>query len=368
MRDILRQLPQLIRSGQRAALCTVVRTVGSTPQKPGARLLILPDFRNVGTLGGGCVEAEARKQAAALMRSGERRLLKFQLDNDYGWDDGLICGGSMSIFVDLTDRDEDATLYAELTRLVEDDVPVVLATVVDAPTQSLLGRKLLFSGNGSRVGTLGSPELDDAVPNVGVRALEENEPQTWRSDNDTTVYIEAILPQVKLVVAGAGHVGAAVCRFAAICDFHVTMIDDRSEYANAANLPDAHRIVVADIAKTLEETPMTPLTFVVIVTRGHRNDEECLHAVINTNAGYKGLIGSRRKIKLIFDDLRERGIAAERLAEVHAPIGLDIGSKTVPEIAISIVAELIQVRNSSKLSHLVETFRFAATELTVQNA
>ena len=247
-------------------------------------------------------------------------------------------------------------------------MPVVLATVVDAPTQPPIGRKLLFGGDGSRVGTLGSSELGDAIPAVGVRALQENEPQTWRSGDGTTVYVEAILPQVKLLVAGAGHVGAAVCRFAAMCDFHVTVIDDRTEYANAANLPDAHRVVVADIASTLQETPMTPLTFVVIVTRGHRNDEECLRAVINTNAGYKGLIGSRRKIKLIFDDLREIGIPADRLAEVHAPIGLDIGSKTVPEIAVSIVAQLIQVRNSSKLSHLAESFRFGASELTVQNA
>jgi len=347
-------------------VCTVVHTVGSTPQKPGARLLILPDFRNVGTLGGGCVEAEARKQAAALMHSGERRLLKFQLDNDYGWDDGLICGGTMRIFVDLTDREEDAVIFSELNRLVDNDVPVLLATVVEASSRERVGRKLLLGGDGSRIGTLGSSLLDNAVASVGRRALERNEPQLWHGEDGTSVYVEAILPQVKLLIAGAGHVGAAVCRFAAMCDFHVTVIDDRAEYANRANLPDAHRIVVGDIASTLAAMPMTPWTFVVIVTRGHRNDEECLHAIIHTNAGYKGLIGSRRKIKLIFDDLRERGVSPDRLAEVYAPIGVDIGSKTVPEIAISIVAQLIQVRNSSRLSHLVESFPFG--EEALQNA
>lgn len=357
MREILKEVPSLVRSQQRAALCTVVHTVGSTPQKPGARLLLLPDGRSVGTLGGGCVEAEARKQAAALRYSGERRLLRFQLDNDYGWDDGLICGGSMSIFVDLTDREEDAEIFAELSRLLENDVPVVLATIVEAPSQRLLGRKMLFGGDGSRLGSLGCSE-EEMVLRLGARALERNEPQTGSSEEGVTFYVEAILPQVKLLIAGAGHVGAAVCKFAALCDFHVTVIDDRSEYANPAHLPDAHRIIVGDIAKTLAQMPMTPMTFVVIVTRGHRNDEECLHAIINTNAGYKGLIGSRRKIKLIFDDLRALGIPEERLAEVYAPIGLDIGSKTVPEIAVSIVAQLIQVRNSNKRSSLVESFRF----------
>lgn len=358
MREILKQVPSLVRSQQRAALCTVVHTVGSTPQKPGARLLLLPDGRSIGTLGGGCVEAEARKQAAALRYSGERGLLRFRLDNDYGWDDGLICGGSMNIFVDLTDRVEDAEIFDELSRLLENDIPVVLATVVEAPSQRLLGRKVLFGGDGSLLGSLGYPEGEEVIPRLGRRALEQNEPQTWRSGEGVTLYVEALLPQVKLLIAGAGHVGAAVCKFAALCDFHVTVIDDRSEYANPAHLPDAHRIIVGDIAQTLAHMPLTPMTFVVIVTRGHRNDEECLHAIINTNAGYKGLIGSRRKIKLIFDDIRAMGVSEERLAEVYAPIGLDIGSKTVPEIAVSIVAQLIQVRNSSKRTSLVESFQF----------
>jgi xanthine dehydrogenase accessory factor len=363
MHDILSLLPELAATGQRAALCTVTDTVGSTPQKAGAKLLILPDLRNVGTLGGGCVEAEARKQAVGIMVSGARRLLSFRLDDDYGWDDGLICGGSMKVFVDLTDRPADAGVYRAMQRLLEAGVPAVLATVVEVGDDSegvVLGQKLLLGLDGRRVGTLGAASLDDEVLSAAAKALEENRPYTWRAPRAAvSVFLEGVLPQVHVLIAGAGHVGAAVSRFAAMCDFRVTVVDDRPEYANAQNLPDAHEIIVGDIPAALADDPKGPMTFVVIVTRGHRHDEECLHAVIQSDAGYIGLIGSRRKVKLIFDDLRAMGIAEERLANVYAPIGVDIGSKTVPEIAISIVAQLIQQRNTRKVRNVADAFRAA---------
>ena len=351
MSRILRQLPQIIRSGQRAAYCSVVKTVGSTPQKAGAKLLILPTFQSVGTLGGGCVEAEARKQAAQLMQTGQRKLLQFQLDNDYGWDDGLICGGRMNIFIDLTDRPEDAELFEKMNALLDADIPAVTATVVESPDRGKLGQKLLIGLDGTRVGSLDEAPL---LP-FAVKALETHQPQLLQSDDKTeAVYVEAALPKIRLVIAGAGHVGSALARLANFCGFHVCVIDDRPEFANAQNIPDADEIVVQDLAEALRERNIDPMTFVVIVTRGHHHDEECLHAVINSNAGYIGMIGSRRKIKLIFDDLIEMGVNPDRMTRVHAPIGIDIASKTVPEIAVSIAAQLIQVRNTQKLGGFAE--------------
>ena len=196
----------------------------------------------------------------------------------------------------------------------------------------------------------GTSALDSDVVPITVEALESRAPEIWHTaDESVTVFVEPVLPQIRLVICGAGHVGAAVSRFASMCDFRVTVIDDRGEYAHAQNLPEADEIIVAEIAEALTRVRIDPMTFVVIVTRGHRNDEECLGAVAESDAGYIGMIGSRRKIQLIIEDLAEAGISTDRLGRVHAPIGIDIGSQTVPEIAVSIVAQLIQARNTSKV-------------------
>lgn len=350
MRDIYRMIPELTANRSRAAYCTVVDTVGSTPQKEGAKLLILPTMASVGTLGGGCVEAEARKQAARLMQTNSRKLLDFKLDSDYGWDDGLICGGSMRIFVDLMDRPDDGHLFVEMERLLAEDTPVAFGTVVEAPDSGLLGAKRLIATDGTRLGTLGSEAMDELFTGHAIAALEKNDARLWtEAESGITVFVEAMLPQIRLVVCGAGHVGAALTHFAAMCDFHVTVIDDRPEFANAENLPDAHEIIVGDLPTATASAAVGPLTYFVIVTRGHNHDESCLRAVVETDAGYIGMIGSRRKIKLIYDDLKELGIAESLFDRVQAPIGIDIASNTVPEIAVSIVAQLIQARNTQKV-------------------
>jgi xanthine dehydrogenase accessory factor len=153
------------------------------------------------------------------------------------------------------------------------------------------------------------------------------------------------LPRVRLVIVGAGHVGQAVAGLASQVDFDVWVIDDRAQYANANRFPSAQRILVGPIEETLAGLEVTPHTYALIVTRGHGHDQEALYHLAPTRAPYVGLIGSRRKIKLIFENLRELNVSEERLARVAAPVGLDIGSQTVPEIAVSIVAELIARRN-----------------------
>jgi xanthine dehydrogenase accessory factor len=150
-----------------------------------------------------------------------------------------------------------------------------------------------------------------------------------------------------LLIVGGGHVGAAVARLAADVDFSVWVLDDRERYASRERFPMAHKLFVGDIGTQLKELApaLDASTFAIIVTRGHNHDEEALYRLAPTKASYVGMIGSRRKIKLIFEDLIAKGITPETLARVHAPLGFDIGSQTVPEIAVSIVAELIACRN-----------------------
>lgn len=357
MREIYQKVLELIESEEIGAYCTVVETKGSTPQKPGSKLLILPDLRNVGTLGGGCVEAEARRQAIGLMQGGSPRLLDFQLDSDYGWDDGLICGGNMKIFIDLPQTGEESLILTRLQELSEAKVPLVSTTVVKSEIDHIrVGAKMLFPTNGETVGSLGDAALETALQDELTEVLEKDAPGVFRwqpEDSDDRegavwVFMDAVQPRPTLLIAGAGHVGQALCHLGKWLGFNVAIVDDRVDFASEERLPEADEIIIGDIAEELRKYPVDHLTYAVVVTRGHQHDEEALHSVIESSARYVGLIGSRRKIKLIYDDLRDMGIPEERLAQVYAPIGLDINSKTVPEIAVSIAAQLIQVRNSTK--------------------
>ncbi|MCY4403323.1 MAG: XdhC family protein [Candidatus Poribacteria bacterium] len=348
MREIYKKIPELIESEQVGAYCTVVETKGSTPQKPGAKLLILPDLRNIGTLGGGCVEAEARRQAIGLMQNGEPRLLEFQLDSDYGWDDGLICGGNMKIFIDLPKTREEAAMFNQLQELNAQKIPLMCATVVKSEQLiDNVGMKMIFATNGVRLGSLGNTALEADVENQITGILEKNSAGLYQQDDTTSVFLEPLQPRPTLLIAGAGHVGQALCHLGSWLDFDIVIVDDRADFASAERLPEADEIIIGDIAEELRKYPKNHLTYVVIVTRGHQHDESALHSVVESDARYIGLIGSRRKIKLIFDDLIEVGIPQEKLQRVYAPIGLDINSKTVPEIAVSIVSQLIQIRNVS---------------------
>jgi xanthine dehydrogenase accessory factor len=152
-------------------------------------------------------------------------------------------------------------------------------------------------------------------------------------------------PRIRLIVVGAGHVGQAVASLAAQADFDVWVVDDRHQYANRERFPTAQRLVVGPIDEVLPTLEITPQSHALIVTRGHGHDQEALFHLAPTAASYVGLIGSRRKIRLIFESLSEAGTSASDLERVAAPVGLDIGSQSVPEIAISIVAELIARRN-----------------------
>jgi xanthine dehydrogenase accessory factor len=164
------------------------------------------------------------------------------------------------------------------------------------------------------------------------------------------------LPRCRLVIVGAGHVGQKVADLAAAVDFDVWVIDDRQEYCNPDRFPKAQRLIVAPIDEALGGLEVDRDTYCIIVTRGHNHDEEALFHLVTTPARYVGLIGSKRKIKLIYSDLLRDGISRDALAKVFAPLGFEIGSQTVPEIAISIVAELVAHRN---LGRLPETVRGA---------
>ena len=253
--EVFAALAEALQKGEEVALVTIVASTGSTPQRVGAKMLVYADGRTVGTIGGGCYENDAFWKAREAIKNRKPLNLKFELNDDFAQETGLVCGGQMEVFV------------------------------------------------------------------------------------------EPVEPSPELYVFGAGHVGYFVAKMAHEVAFRVHVIDDREKFANAERFGEGIDVIVDHIPTWLQAHKLPPTAYAVIVTRGHTHDLDTLRALASNPLRYLGLIGSKAKVKRIFDALIEEGTAVEALRSVHAPIGLDIGAITPQEIAVSILAELIAVKH-----------------------
>jgi len=259
--DLFEEIVKLRRAGRRAALATIVHVNGSIPSFESSRMLVRDDGTIAGTIGGGCVEAEVWSAAREVMHSEKPRKLTFNLNNAPSYDTGLICGGTLEIFV------------------------------------------------------------------------------------------EPILPQPMLYLFGGGHVSLALAAAAHPAGFAIGLVDDREQFANRKRFPMASEIFTS-FEEAFEKIQPSSSTYLVIVTRGHKEDMRVLRWAVGTDARYIGMIGSKRKVIEVYRALEREGIPFEKFANVHAPIGLEIGALTPEEIAISITAELIAIRRGvSELPH-----------------
>jgi len=252
--DIYEEIVRLRHQGRRGAVATIVNVRGSIPSFETAKMLVRDDGSIVGTIGGGCVEAEVWQAAREIMESEKPRTLTFNLNQNPKYDTGLVCGGTLDIF------------------------------------------------------------------------------------------IEPVLPPASLYIFGAGHVALSLYRAAKTAGFDVTVIDDRESYASRERFPDAQQVIAADFDQAMSQLAPNETSYIVIVTRGHRDDMRVLRWAVETRARYVGMIGSKRKTIAITRELVKEGIPERRFQRVHAPIGLDIGAITPEEIAVAITAELIAVR------------------------
>jgi len=255
--DLFEEVVKLRRAGRRGALATIVHTNGSIPSYESSRMLVREDGSIAGTIGGGCVEAEVWAAAKEVMQKEAPRKMVFNLNNEASYDNGLICGGTLEVFV------------------------------------------------------------------------------------------EPILPQPVVVLFGGGHVSMAVAKSAAAAGFGVSVVDDREAFANAQRFPMAQEIYTS-YEEAFEKIQPNGSTYLVIVTRGHKEDMHVLAWAVRTGARYVGMIGSKRKVISVYKALEKDGYREEEFERVYAPMGLDIGALAPEEIAISIVAELISLRRNAQ--------------------
>lgn len=347
MRDLLKQLLDALAAGRSAVYCRLVETRGSTPQKAGAGMLVFANGTQAGTLGGGCVEAEVKRRALAVAQRGQPEVMSFQLDSDYGWDDGLICGGRMLVLVDPQSPTGDVAYFKRALELIDSGKGCLEAVVFDADKSGLHAPASYLFDAQSRL-QAARLQANGGAPDKVVEHLPALADRPRATAISGIAYLP-LLPRCRLLIVGGGHIGQAVGNMAGELNFDVWVLDDREEYVSADRFPHAQRRLCGPIDQTLRELQITPDTYAIIVTRGHNHDELALYHLIDRGARYVGLIGSKRKIKLIFDDLEAEGISRQSLAQVYAPLGIDIGSQTVPEIAVSILAELIAHRNLGRV-------------------
>ena len=355
MRDVVQELLRALNAGRAAAYCRLVETRGSTPQKAGAMMLVFADGSQAGTLGGGCVEADVKRRALAVLESGQSEVARFLLDSDYGWDDGLICGGRMQVLVEPIMGTDAGEYFQRLGDLIDRGEGVTEAIVFgpDAGSPDAGGpdapANYLFDATGRLVASLHAAESPAAEsPSKQIAQIRGRLPDLLHRPRASVIQGVAylpVLPRCRLVIVGGGHVGKSVAAMAADLDFEVWVVDDREDIISEARFPRAERRIAGRIEDVLPALEITPNTYCLIVTRGHNHDEQALYFLAQRGARYVGLIGSRRKIKMIYEDLLEQGVSSEALNQVYAPLGIDIGSQTVAEITVSVCAELVSHRN-----------------------
>jgi xanthine dehydrogenase accessory factor len=327
------------------ALATIIGTEYSAPQAPGASALFSKAGLEAGTVGGGVLEARVEAIAREALQDGKARLVTFHLDANPQDLEGAICGGAAKVLVDPgVGRDRD--IFAKALEGFHKRLPgYLIAEIKMAAGESVEVERFWVLADEA------AKEVPDILSAVAIDdfAADLIHYPALAGSGDRLAFVELVQPLPRLIIAGAGHIGRAVARLGSYLDFSVTVIDDRPEFANATNIPEADEIVVGEIGGSLAKIEPSTGNYFVIVTRGHHKDAEALRAVIGRPAAYIGMIGSGSKIGTMGTEFLKNGWAtADEWAEIHAPIGLKIGSKTVDEIAVSIAAELVLVRSRRK--------------------
>ncbi len=354
MRNIYLELLEKEDVGHNIVLATVTGTFGSTPQKPGSSAIFRNDRLISGTVGGGVTEGKVQEAAKSCSVSHNSRLLHLMLNSDITEKDEAICGGEIDILID-ADPGIHMPVFHEMQKSAGNREPGVLITMITKHTEDHvhISRYWMTGSNMPPIPVrfLGKVETEAKriLASVDQDSFIQMKLSTPGEDPSSLIFIEPVFPMPRLIIAGAGHIGKALSHLAGLLDFEVTVIDDRADFANPANLPDADHIIVKDIGEAMTEVVKSSDTFFVIVTRGHNDDAHALKPCIGSGAAYVGMIGSRGKVARMKTEFIEKEWASEeQWNRLHTPIGLDIKSKTVEEIAISIAAELIQVRNKNR--------------------
>ncbi len=360
LRDILGRIAALRARGEQAAVATVVRVRGSTYRREGARLLILPDGRTEGSISGGCLEGDVAEIAREVLASGRPRLVSYDLtsDDDAVWGLGLGCNGAIDVFVEPVADGRADRVFTLLRDSVEHRRTIVLVTVLTAPVGGAAsGARLCLWADEDARGTLGDRDLDTRALAAARRQLSAGRSAVLSlgtAGAATEVFVEVVAPPLPLLICGAGYDVSPVVRAAHQLGWWVMIADSRPAYATRERFPEADEVVLAADAEVPHKVRIDRDTFAVVMTHNYLHDLALLRGLLTTPARYIGILGPRRRTERLLSDLAKEGVTLDDAAHgrLFAPVGLDLGAESPEEIALSVVAEVLAVRNGRKALRL----------------
>lgn len=352
-------------TGGRAVMATLIRTKGTTPRRAGARMFVGEGGRILGSVTiGGCVDARVIEEAEAIMASRSPKLLEMELGDEEAWELGLTCGGTVEVLIDPLDFSNPADQVVELHEIAYRETQagreVALATLVSTPAagQVSCGRRMLIDDDGRARGTLiealRQPITRDAR-DLMARRTSQMRSYHIEGQGRFQVFIEVFGPSLPLLIFGGSHVAIALVSFAKMLGFRTVVVDGRPRFANRERFPEADEVIEGIPSEVAERLAMGPTTAVVLLAHDYKYEVPVLKRALATDVLYIGLLGSRRRGRAILDLLREQGVEEQQLRRVRVPIGLDVGAQTAPEIALSILAEILAARNGRPGGVLGET-------------
>ena len=351
MIQIWKEALDLLDEGEDFCIATIVSLQGSSPRHVGSKFLVKRDGATVGTIGGGLFESQVISAARKALEEKFSTLMRFAFSGDDTSAEIMICGGTVKVLIDYHNPFDNISreIYRNLLRIDSERLSGYLVTRIPSHVGALETNpldRLFLDETGASFGNLS--EQDRLISEFQSTRFA-GQAQLLESDHaGYPAFMEYFYPRGMVYIFGAGHVGICVAQLATYVGFKVTLVDDREDFANFQKVPDAERIlVVDDFENSMRTLGIGYDSYIVIVTRGHSHDKTVLKQALDTPARYVGMIGSRRKIKMIFDALLKEGVDEDLLKRVHSPIGLPIGGETPQEIAVSIVAELIQTKQAS---------------------
>ncbi len=344
--NIFKEVLTLLEQGEDVALATILARSGSAPRVAGTRMIVRGDGSIIGTIGGGILEARTQQLASEVLQERKPRLEESVLRNEDADRLGMICGGQVEVLVQPLEGSNDShkSFYRELVNVLNSHQKAWLITQIPKTKQPEIDViQCLVKADRSVI-----PE--DILQDASNLVWEANpyQPTVIEADGQRFL-VEPLCHASEVYIFGAGHISQQLAPLTKLVGFRTTVLDDRSDFCNSSRFPTADRLIVLDSWEQLMAgLGITNESYLVIVTRGHAYDQTVLAHALKTPARYVGMIGSRKKRDAIYQALMSEGFKQQDLERVHSPIGLSIGAETPQEIAVSIVAELIQVRSRTR--------------------
>lgn len=342
MREVLQSLEKWHNENEDIAVATVISTWGSSPRQVGSKLILTKSGKIEGSVSAGCVEGAVIEEGLGVLESGSPRLLEYGVSDERAWEVNLACGGQIQVFVEPFSAWDEA--LSTLEKSIESREPVGMISVLEGPPE-LQNKKLIVLANGKMVGSDEILSADPDIQAVVLQKLENKTSSLLEFDSGLKLFLEVLSPTPRLIVMGGVHIAEALVTMASAAGFETVVIDPRRAFTTRERFPDVTSLIQKWPQEALGELDISKSDYIAVLTHDPKLDDPALTFALQSRASYVGALGSKTTNRKRIERLRASGLSEEQLARLHAPIGIDLGGRQVGEIAASILAEIVQVRN-----------------------